>query len=159
MTGITITKTHERAVVPRYQTPGSAGFDLHAVEDLELPPGATALVRTGLRMVIPAGFELQIRPRSGLSFKTKLRVANSPGTIDSDYRDEVKVIVENIAQSTSAPNEYQAKTIRIKAGERIAQGVLAAVPQAEFKVVSEDEFDQAFDNTERKGGFGSTGAA
>ena len=85
----------EKAQLPVYQTAGSAGCDVCALEKITLRPGETKLVRTGLSIALPDGYELQVRPRSGLSMRTSLRIANSPGTIDSDYRDEIQVIAEN----------------------------------------------------------------
>lgn len=135
---------HIDAIVPKYQTEGASGFDLHSVQEYKVYPGQVLLVDTGIAFQIPRGFELQVRPRSGLSFKTPLRVANSPGTVDSDFRDSVKVIIENNSHNES---------YTIKKGERIAQGVLCPIAHAPaFEVVDE------LDSTERgTGGFGSTG--
>lgn len=131
------------AVVPQYATSGSAGFDLHTVEDIVLHPGETKLIKTGLAISVPAGFEMQVRPRSGLSLKTNLRVANAPGTVDSDYRGEVCIIMTNTSVMS---------TERIKMGERVAQGVICPVYQVEFQVV------ENLEQTSRgSGGFGSTG--
>lgn len=139
---IKIKKLHPDAVIPQYQTEGSAGFDFHTVEEVVIPEYGTKLVRTGLAFEIPKGYEIQIRPRSGLSLKTSIRIANSPGTIDSDYRGEIGIIVDNIANHTTV----------IKKGERIAQGVLNQISQADFTEVDE------LDTTKRgEGGFGSTG--
>lgn len=135
-----IQKLHESAIVPKYQTAGSAGFDLHSTEDTVLKPGETHLISTGLAFDIPEGYELQIRPRSGLSLKTGLRVANAPGTIDSDYKSEVKIIMDNVRDLT----------VGIKAGDRIAQAVLVPVIQAD--IVEVDDINQT-----GRGGFGSTG--
>jgi dUTP pyrophosphatase len=133
---------HPKAVIPKYQTEGAAGFDLHAVEHYILTPGETILVSTGIAVAVPKGFELQIRPRSGLSLKTGLRVANAPGTVDEDYRGEIKVIMQNTSNETAF----------IAAGDRIAQGVVCPVVQVEFEAVTE------LDETERgSNGFGSTG--
>lgn len=105
-------------------------------------PGETVLVGTGLSFEIPLGFELQVRPRSGMSLKTKLRVSNSPGTIDSDYRGEVKIIIDNIGHSPYT----------VEIGDRIAQGVIAQAFQTVFEEVTE------LTDTERgAGGFGSSG--
>ena len=140
---VKIKKLSENAIIPQYQTNGAAGFDFHAIEDMEIDPRKTVLVKTGLSMEIPEGYELQVRPRSGMSLKTKMRVANSPGTIDSDYRGEICIIMENIGLLGSLP-------FQIKKGDRIAQGVLCPVYQAVF---IEDELNE----TERgEGGFGST---
>jgi dUTP pyrophosphatase len=143
MIRVSFKKLSPDAVTPTYQTKGAAGFDFHAIEDMEIEPRKTVLVRTGLSVQIPEGFELQVRPRSGMSLKTKIRVANSPGTIDSDYRGEICIIMENIGMLSSFPYE-------IKKGDRIAQGVICPVYQATF---IEDELS----DTERgEGGFGST---
>jgi len=139
---IRIKKLHDDAVVPAYQTEEAAGFDLHSVDDYTLKSGQRALVETGLAMALPRGYELQVRPRSGLAFKHGVTVLNSPGTIDSDYRGEVKVLVVNLGDEEFV----------IQKGERIAQAVLKAVIQASFDEVAE------LDETLRgAGGFGSTG--
>ncbi|AYF44492.1 MULTISPECIES: dUTP diphosphatase [Halobacteriovorax] len=132
--------------LPKYETTGAAGADLRAhlenKDSLVIAPGARVLVPTGLSFEIPHGYEVQIRPRSGLSFKTDLLVVNSPGTIDCDYRGEVKIILGNFGNEDFV----------IKHGERIAQMVLAPVWQARVSEVSE------LSDTERgAGGFGSTG--
>lgn len=140
-----IKKLESRAKIPYYQTKGAAGFDLHSIDTVSIQAGSTMLVRTGLAFEIPEGYELQIRPRSGMSAKTKVRISNSPGTIDSDYRGEVKIIVDNISQN-------QADSYRIQEGDRIAQAILQKVEQAEFEQVDE------LSNTKRgSGGFGSSG--
>lgn len=130
--------------LPAYETPGSAGMDLRAmlVGGAEsVAPGARALIPTGLRIAIPAGFEGQVRPRSGLALKTGLTVANAPGTIDADYRGEVKVILVNLG----------AEPVEIAHGDRIAQLVIAPVARAVWA-------EGALDDTARgAGGFGSTG--
>jgi dUTP pyrophosphatase len=94
-----IKKLHPDAVIPKYGTPGASGFDLVAIEPYVIGPGQTALIKTGLAVAVEPGYELQVRPRSGISFKTTLRVANSPGTVDSDFRGEVCVIMTNIAHA------------------------------------------------------------
>lgn len=130
--------------LPSYATPGSAGCDLRAAvtEDLTLQPGDHALVATGLAIALPEGFEAQVRPRSGLAVRHGLTVLNSPGTIDADYRGEVKV----------ALILHGREPFTITRGERIAQLVIAPVTQ-----VAWDEVD-ALDSTDRgAGGFGSTG--
>jgi len=139
---INVELVDERAFIPQYKTEGSAGFDFYAIEDVSIFPEETVLIRTGLKMAIPEGYEIQIRPRSGMSLKTKLRIANSPGTIDSDFRGEIQIIVENTGD----------ELMHIEEGDRIAQGVLNKVPQAVFIEVDK------LDYTERgEGGFGSTG--
>lgn len=141
---VRVKKLREDAVIPEYKTPGAAGFDLVAAEDVTINAGETVTVPTGLAFEIPEGYELQIRPRSGLSLKTPLRIANSPGTIDSDYRGEVKIIVTNTGQCDDYYNIYK--------GDRIAQGVIVPVMRAEFK-----EVDELSETSRGYGGFGSTG--
>jgi dUTP pyrophosphatase len=141
---VKVKKLHPDAVIPKYANVGDSGFDLVALENVELWPGDTKLIKTGLSMAVPIGFELQIRPRSGLSLKTPLRVANSPGTCDSSFRGEICVIITNTAREGSS--------YTIKQGDRIAQGVVHKVEQAEFEEVNE------LDKTKRgSGGFGSSG--
>ncbi len=128
--------------LPSYATEHAAGLDLVAAESLTLAPGARHAVATGFAIAIPHGFEVQVRPRSGLALKHGLSVLNTPGTIDSDYRGEVKVIVANLGD---APFE-------IVRGERIAQLVPAPIQRARFAEVED------LDETARgAGGFGSTG--
>lgn len=147
---VKIKKLHQDAVVPKYGTPGAAGFDLVAIENVHLQPGETKLVRTGLAIAIPAGYEMQVRPRSGLSLKTALRIANAPGTVDSDFRGEVCVIAHNSAQPYG--DQGSDLIITIEKGDRIAQGVICPVVQVGFDVVDE------LDETQRgAGGYGSTG--
>ncbi|MEE2744587.1 MAG: dUTP diphosphatase [Bdellovibrionota bacterium] len=133
--------------LPEYKTLEAAGADLRASfpskKPLRLLPGEKALIPTGLSLEIPQGFEIQVRPRSGLSFKTGLMVLNAPGTVDSDYRGELKVILGNLGE----------KEELIDHGERVAQIVLAPVYRAVFTEVKTD-----LTQTERGiGGFGSTG--
>ena len=128
--------------LPAYATDGAAGMDVLAAEDVTLAPGGRHAVATGLAMAIPHGFEIQVRPRSGLALKHGISVPNTPGTIDSDYRGELKVIVIN----------HGAETFAIHRGDRIAQLVLAPVTRASWLPVEE------LDETLRgEGGFGSTG--
>jgi dUTP pyrophosphatase len=130
--------------LPQYATALSAGVDLEAAVDapLTLKPGERALVPTGLAMALPQGYEAQIRPRSGLAFKNGVTVLNSPGTIDADYRGEVKVLLVNLGQSDFV----------IERGMRIAQMVIAPFTQVSWSVV------ENLDETARgAGGFGSTG--
>lgn len=130
--------------LPSYQTPGSAGVDLYAAvkEPLTLPPGARARVPTGIRIALPPGYEAQVRPRSGLAWRHGIGMVNAPGTIDSDYRGEVQVILINLGQ----------EPFTIQRGERIAQLVVAPVVRVEWQVV------ESLPPTERgEGGFGHTG--
>lgn len=128
--------------LPRYATTGSAGMDVLSAEQLSLKPGQRHAVATGLALAIPAGFEIQVRPRSGLALKHGITVPNTPGTIDSDYRGELKIILINHGDESFA----------IERGDRIAQLVLAPVVQAAWSEV--DELDET---TRGDGGFGSTG--
>ena len=143
------TETADRDLgLPAYASAGAAGADLRAnLPDrgaMELAPGARALVPTGLRMAIPAGYEVQVRPRSGLALKHGVTLANAPGTVDSDYRGEVGVILINLGS----------EKFTIGHGERIAQMVVAKVEQLGFAEVT------SLDDTARgAGGFGSTGRA
>lgn len=128
--------------VPSYATTGAAGMDVVAAEDLDLAPGARHAVATGFAMAIPDGYEVQVRPRSGLALKHGITCLNTPGTIDSDYRGEVKVILANLGSDP----------FPIRRGDRIAQLVPAPVQKARFAMVD------SLDETERgAGGFGSTG--
>jgi len=132
--------------LPRYATAGSAGLDLHAAvaEDLHLAPGERALVPTGIRLALPDGCEAQVRPRSGLALEHGLTLLNSPGTIDSDYRAAVGVILINLGR----------ETVRVGRGDRIAQLVIAPVLRAEWQETSPG----ALPPTARgENGFGSTG--
>ena len=130
--------------LPAYQTPLSAGMDLCAnlERPLVLEPGARALIPTGLRLEIPPGYEGQVRPRSGLALKRGLTVLNAPGTIDADYRGEIKVILLNQGR----------ELISIPRGARIAQLVVQPVARAEI-----EEVDELPDTTRAAGGFGHTG--
>lgn len=140
--GIKRLSNGEGLPLPAYASDGAAGLDVVAAEDLTLAPGARHAVATGFAIAIPAGYEVQVRPRSGLALKHGITCLNTPGTIDSDYRGEVKVIVANLG----------AEPFEVRRGERIAQLVPAPVLRAAFREVDE------LDSTERgAGGFGSTG--
>ena len=128
--------------LPAYATPGAAGMDVVAAEDVDLSPGQRHAVATGFKVAIPHGFEIQVRPRSGLAFKHGISVPNSPGTIDSDYRGELKILLIN----------HGSEPFAIRRGERIAQLVPAAVTLAEF-----DELEELCETQRGAGGFGSTG--
>ncbi|MDP3738466.1 MAG: dUTP diphosphatase [Hyphomonadaceae bacterium] len=132
--------------LPAYETADAAGMDLRAAvaddSSVTLKPGERAMIPTGLTIALPAGYEAQVRPRSGLAAKHGVTCLNSPGTIDADYRGEVKVILINLGQEPFV----------VKRGERIAQMIIAPVTRAELKVVTQ------LDDTKRgAGGFGSTG--
>ena len=131
--------------IPEYAQNGDAGMDVRASETVCVYPGETKIIKTGLFVAIPQGYELQVRPRSGMSAKTNIRIANSPGTIDSNYRGEIGVIVDNTGN-----DEYY-----INVGDRIAQLVLNKVPTIRWYPVENIE---ALGETNRgAGGFGSTG--
>lgn len=139
---IKIKKLHQDAKIPAYQSSGSAGFDFCSIEKKTIKAGEWELVKTGLAFEIENGYELQVRPRSGLALKNGISVLNSPGTIDSDYRGEICVILINHSK-----NDFS-----IEIGDRIAQGVVAKVEQVGFVEVEE------LSQTQRgEGGFGSSG--
>ena len=159
-------KCREGARMPEYAHIDDSGMDLYALEDYTIHPGETKLIPTGLKFAIPNGYELQIRPKSGRCLKTKLRVANTPATIDAGFRGEVCVIVENVeAPIQDITYEFDndghpiitsilhGEDYYIHKGEKFAQLVLAEVPKASFYLV-----DKVMEDTERAdGGFGSTG--
>jgi dUTP pyrophosphatase len=133
--------------LPAYETPGAAGMDLRAAvpeeEPLVLRPGSRALAPTGLCIAVPEGFEAQVRPRSGLAIRQGVTCLNTPGTVDSDYRGEVKVILANLGE----------ENVVVRRGDRIAQLVICPVVRASWREI------EALDQTSRgAGGFGSTGA-
>ena len=144
MTEILIKRLSKKVSLPKYETSGSSGMDLTAnIENsLDIKPGETAIIPTGLALSIPNGFEVQIRPRSGLAAKKKISVLNTPGTIDSDYRGEIKIILINLGQDI----------FKVEAGLRIAQMVVCPVVKVDLKEVDDLKI------TDRgTGGFGSTG--
>ncbi len=139
---INIKKLSSDVNIPKYQTEGSVGFDLESRDELTIASGESALVSTGLAFELPCGYELQVRPRSGLALKHSITVLNTPGTIDSDYRGELKVILINHGKSD----------FHIAIGDRVAQAVVNRVEIA--KLIEVDELS----STERSdSGFGSTG--
>ena len=144
MTEILIKRLSKDVALPKYETDDSSGLDLAANTDkqIKILPGKSEIISTGLAVAIPKNFEIQIRPRSGLAAKNQISVLNTPGTIDADYRGELKVILINLSD----------KVFVVEKGLRIAQMVLCPVVKATLKEVTELE------NTERgSGGFGSTG--
>ena len=144
MIKILIKRLSKEVHLPKYETNGSSGMDLAANINsiINIEPGNIAIIPTGLALSIPKGFEVQIRPRSGLAAKQKISVLNTPGTIDADYRGEIKVILINLGQ----------ESFKVEKGLRIAQMVVCPVVQAILKEVDD------LNETERgKGGFGSTG--
>ena len=144
MTKILIKRLSKEVPLPKYETNGSSGMDLAANinDSVDINPGKTAIIPTGLALSIPKGFEVQIRPRSGLAAKQKISVLNTPGTIDADYRGEIKVILINLGQ----------ESFKVEKGLRIAQMVVCPVIQAQLK-----EVDDLTETERGKGGFGSTG--
>ena len=153
----------EGAKAPAYAHLTDSGMDVFALEDITIAPGETKLIPIGLKVAIPAGYELQVRPKSGRCLKTKLRIANTPGTIDAGYRDEIGIIVDNIepfikeAKMDENGRLYEVlfgSSHTIGKGEKFAQLVLAEVPKALFYEV---EHVSDIANDGRTGGFGSTG--
>lgn len=164
-------KCHEDAKQPAYAHETDSGMDVYALEDITLAPGEQRIIPIGIKVAIPAGYELQVRPKSGVSAKTKLRVANAPGTIDAGYRDEIGVIVENVEppikdityeevldsngvfQHLNVTSILYGSSYTIGKGQKFAQLVLSEVPKAVlYEVESVDEIGE-----DRGGGFGSTG--
>lgn len=138
---IKIKLLNENAKIPKYQTAGAAGFDLHSSEDITILSGQTVAVSTGIALELPEGYELQIRSRSGLALKNNVFVLNSPGTVDSDYRGEIKVILANAGSNFT-----------IKKGDRIAQGVIT-----EYTKVNFNQVEALTTSIRAEKGFGSTG--
>ena len=144
MTEVLIKRLSKNIELPKYETNGSSGMDLSAniEKQIKIEPGKTSMIPTGISVSIPKNFEIQIRSRSGLAAKSQISVLNSPGTIDADYRGELKVILINLGN----------KTFVVERGTRIAQMVLCPIVKAKFKEV------ESLDDTDRgSGGFGSTG--
>tara|TARA_B100000941_G_scaffold207627_1_gene151756 strand:- start:80 stop:520 length:441 start_codon:yes stop_codon:yes gene_type:complete len=144
MTEILIKRLSKDINLPKYETEGSSGMDLaaHIENSLQIEPGNTVIVPTGIAVSIPKNFEIQIRPRSGLAAKNKISVLNTPGTIDSDYRGEIKVILINLSE----------KTFIVEKGARIAQMVLCPIVKAQVK-----EVESLGETLRSSSGFGSTG--
>ena len=144
MTEILIKRLSKDIILPKYETSGSSGLDLSAniKTPVKIEPGKTTIIPTGVSVSIPKNFEIQIRPRSGLAAKNQITVLNTPGTIDADYRGEIKVILINLSK----------KTFIVENGARIAQMVVCPIIKVKLKEVD------SLDNTSRgSGGFGSTG--
>jgi len=144
MTKILIKRLSKEVILPKYETDGSSGLDLAAFinKDIEIKPGKSEIIPTGLAVAIPKNFEIQIRPRSGLAAKNQISVLNTPGTIDADYRGEIKIILINLSD----------KSFIVEKGLRIAQMVICPVVKAQLK-----EVDTLDDTTRGSDGFGSTG--
>ncbi len=141
---IKIQKIHPNALIPKYQTEGSSGFDLHAVEEAMIKPHSVGLVKIGICLSLEVGYELQVRTRSGLALNHQVMVLNSPGTVDNDYRGEIKVILANLSD----------KDFKVQVGDRIAQGVVQKTYKAEFI-----ECERLDETSRGSGGFGSTGVS
>ena len=144
MTKLLIKRFSKNVIIPKYETSGSSGMDIAAYikENIEINPSEKAIVPTGFSLSIPKGFEVQIRPRSGLAAKNDISVLNTPGTIDADYRGEIKVILINLGK----------KKFIVENGLRVAQMIMCPVVQAKIEEVEE------LSSTDRgSGGFGSTG--
>lgn len=163
---IPIERCHPDARIPTYANVGDAGLDVYALEDITIHPGETKLIKTGIKVAIPYGYELQVRPKSGRALKTKFRVANTPGTIDSGYRDEIGVIIDNIEPPIADITYHfeddrkividsilHGKDFTIGKGEKFAQLVLNEVPKVNFFEVE----SVANIEGDRGGGFGSSG--
>ena len=168
---VAIELCHPDAKIPQYAHISDSGMDVYALDDITVHPGETVLVPTGIKVALPVGFELQVRPKSGRALKTKLRVANTPGTIDQAYRDEIKIIIENIeppirnittntilkedgsVDHMEVTSIEYGKDFTIGKGEKFCQLVLCEVPKVAFYRV--DNVQEIGDN--RNGGFGSTG--
>ena len=141
---IKIKKLNQQAIIPSYQTPQAAGFDLHTLYGGIIKAGERAVVETGLAFEIESGYEVQVRPRSGLALKNGISVLNTPGTIDSDYRGEIKVILIN----------HSNEDFVFQSGDRIAQAVVCLVHQAEL-----EEVETLVQSVRGERGFGSSGLA
>jgi dUTP pyrophosphatase len=144
MTEILIKRLSKDVSLPKYETSGSSGMDLSAniENEIEIKPGKSSIISTGLAVSIPKNFEIQIRPRSGLAAKNQISVLNTPGTIDADYRGELKVILINLGS----------KSFKVKKGLRIAQMILCPIVKA--KLIEVETLEETKRGT---GGFGSTG--
>lgn len=160
---IPIEYCHPNAKMPAYANPTDAGMDVYALEDITIAPGETKIIPTGIKVAIPAGYEIQIRSKSGRCVKTKLRVANQPGTIDAGYREEIGVIIDNIEPFIKSAdidengrlyNVLFGQSYTIGKGEKFAQLVLNEVPKAVFYEVSDIK---SIEGDGRNGGYGSTG--
>lgn len=162
---IPFVKCHPDAKMPKYAHPGDSGMDVYAVDDYVIRPGETKLIPTGIKMAVPNGYEIQIRPKSGRALKTKMRIANSIGTVDAGFRGELQVIIENIEPPIKditydfddggrpiITSILRGSDMTIGKGEKFAQLVLMEVPKAVlFQVENLDDTERA------EGGFGSSG--
>jgi dUTP pyrophosphatase len=152
----------DNGILPKYINDGDAGMDIYASRNVILEPGETIAIPTGLKLAIPYGYEIQVRPRSGISLKTPLRIANTPGTIDCGFRNELKIVMTNTSppmdlagtKLLTIDSEYNmCGSYEIRRGDRIAQIVLQKIPKIKFTVVK----SVADIGEDRGGGFGSSG--
>lgn len=139
---ILIQKTHEDAKIPEFAHKGDAGADLYSVEETQISPNEIKLVSTGIKIAIPEGYEIQVRPKSGLALNHGITLLNTPGTIDAGYRGEVKVIMVNFGK----------ETFKVEKGSKIAQLILNKIEFPEFEIT-----EKLPDSLRKEGGFGSTG--
>lgn len=139
---VKIKKLSPKAILPKYQSVGASGFDLHSIENVIINPSDIVSIKTGLAFEIKDGYEVQIRPRSGIAVRNGIGILNSPGTIDSDYRGEIMIILFNFSKESFVVNE----------GDRIAQGVICRIYKA--NLIFSDTINSTLRNS---GGFGSTG--
>ena len=137
-----VKKIHPDAIIPSYAHPGDSGMDVYSIENYSLSPGSRILVQTGLKVEFSEGYEIQVRPKSGLALKSGITVLNTPGTVDSGYRGEIGVILIN----------HSRETYSVKKGDKVAQIVLAPVVKMIIK-----EIENLSDTSRGEGGFGSTG--
>lgn len=137
-----VKRLNSDAILPRYEHRGDAGLDLFSVEDYNIKPGERVLIKTGISVEFPVGYELQIRPRSGLALKKGISIVNTPGTVDAGYRGEIGVILINHGE----------EDVKINKGDKIAQAVLNEIRYAII-----DEVDELGDSSRGEGGFGSSG--
>ena len=142
---VKIYRCDPRAILPKYKDPGDAGADIYTIEDTRIPPHSTTLIKTGLKGIVPGGYKREVVPRSGLSLTTNLRIANTPGTIDSGYRGEVGIIAENTGDEELHFSQFA----------RIAQFILVPIIKINWEEINEEKFESY--NTERGLGFGSSG--
>lgn len=137
-----VARIHEDAILPKYAHDGDSGFDLHSIEDVEIQPYGKAIIKTGIKVELPHRHEMQVRPKSGITTKTYLRV--QLGTVDNPYKGEIGIIVDNISD----------EVIYIEKGQKVAQGVIVPVPKVNIVEITEDKLSES---TRGDKGYGSTG--
>lgn len=141
-----VVRLDSRALIPQFAYEFASGFDLFSIEEASIKPNSTSIISTGLAFIIPRGYEVQIRSKSGIALKNEVIVLNSPGTIDSDYRGEIKVILSNLSK----------EIFEIKQGQKIAQGVLSKLPKVNLLEISKEDFLK-HESLRGEKGFGSSG--